>query len=219
VKTDELIVQLARSLEPIEPLPSVSARLAAWTTAALSIAAAVVFVIGPRTDIASAIRQPAFATLAMMASLTAIASAALALVSSVPGAESHPVQRGVPFFLATGWGLTLTAMLIGGGAPIARLMALPIHAACVIQITGVAVIPGWTLLGMLRRAAPLRATWSAVLAALAASALGAAATQIICPVDDPAHLLIGHFVPMAVLTIGATAATRRSLTEWRERAI
>ncbi len=59
---------------------------------------------------------------------------------------------------------------------------------------------------MLRRAAPLRLTWSAVLATLAATSIGAAATQIVCPVDDPAHHLVGHIAPMALLTIGIAAA-------------
>jgi hypothetical protein len=109
-------------------------------------------------------------------------------------------------------------MVIAGGAPVGRVLALPVHAGCVIQIAVVAIIPAWALFSMLHRGAPLRVMWTAALAALAAAATGAAATQIICPIDDPAHHLVGHFVPMALIAIFIAAGTRRSLTRWRTSA-
>jgi hypothetical protein len=72
------------------------------------------------------------------------------------------------------------------------------------------------MFAMLRRAAPLRRTWSAALATLAAVALGAAATQFLCPIDDPAHLLVGHLLPVASLAIGGAIAGRRAL-DWLKR--
>jgi hypothetical protein len=47
--------------------------------------------------------------------------------------------------------------------------------------------------------------------ALAAVALGAAATQFICPLDDPAHQLVGHVLPVAFLAVFGAIAGRRSL--------
>jgi hypothetical protein len=91
------------------------------------------------------------------------------------------------------------------------LLALPVHALCIIEIAGFAFIPGWALFNMLRRAAPLKRTWTAVFAALAATALGAAATQILCPLDDPAHYLMGHIAPAVVFTVVAATARQRSL--------
>lgn len=212
MKTEELIVELTRSLEPVEPLRSPRVRLVRWTLVSLAVTAIGVLVIGTRADISLAIRQPAFVALVLMALVTGIASAASALVLSIPGAERLPAQRSVPLLLGSGWVLTLVALLVAGGAPLARLLALPIHLACVVEIAGFAVIPGWALFGMLRRAAPLRVTWSAVFATLAATAIGAAATQIVCPLDDPAHHLVGHMTPMVLLTIGIAASRRRSLT-------
>ncbi len=211
MKTEQLIVELTRSLEPVEPLASPLVRLLRWTVVSLLISAAGVLVIGPRADIPIAIRQPAFAALAMMALVTSIASAASALVLSVPGAERSPAQRGVPLLVFSVWVMMLIAMLTAGGAPLARLLALPVHAACMVEIAGFALFPGWALFSMLHRAAPLQVTWSAVLATLAAVTLGAVATQIICPLDDPAHHLAGHVAPVALLTIGIAAARRRSL--------
>jgi hypothetical protein len=63
----------------------------------------------------------------------------------------------------------------------------------------------------LRRAAPLELTWTAALAALSSTALAAAATQLICPVDDPAHQIVGHVVPVTVLALLGTVIGFRAL--------
>ena len=92
-----------------------------------------------------------------------------------------------------------------------RPLALPFHWACLIEIVGLSVVPAWVLFAMLRRAAPLRRTWSAALATLAAVALSAVATQVICPIDDAAHQIVGHFLPVALLTVVGTVAGPRWL--------
>jgi len=75
VRTDELIVQLARAAGPVRPLPGPSVRLARWTAAAVPLAALGVIVIGPRKDILTAIYQPTFVWLAMATLGTALLSA------------------------------------------------------------------------------------------------------------------------------------------------
>jgi len=209
VKTEDLIIQLARSLEPVKPLPAPSVRLARWIALSLLIGGIGVLAIGARADLGEAVREPAFAGLAMLTLATGIAAAASALVLSVPGAERSTAQRGIPLLFVAGWAASLTAMLVSGGQAIARVTALPIHLACVIEIAGFALISGWVLFRMLRRAAPLRRDWTAMLAALAATALGAMAAQILCPLDDPAHHLVGHLAPTALITmLGASAGYR-----------
>jgi hypothetical protein len=98
-----------------------------------------------------------------------------------------------------------------GGDPVGRLLALPIHWACILEITGLAIVPGWMLFAMLRRAAPLQYAWSAALATLGAVGLSGAATQVICPIDDPAHQLVGHIAPVVLLAVSGAIAGRRSL--------
>jgi hypothetical protein len=211
VKTEDLIIELSRSLEPVQPLASPSVRLARWAILSLLIGGIGVLAIGARADVAEAVSEPSFAGLAMLVLATGIAAAGNALVLSVPGAERSPAQRGIPLLLFVGWAVSLTAMLVSSGEAIARLMALPVHMACIIEIAGFALIPGWALFRMLRRAAPLRRVWTAVLAALAATALGAVATQIVCPIDDPAHHLVGHLAPTAIFTVIGASARHRLL--------
>jgi hypothetical protein len=212
VRTEELIVQLARAAGPVRPLPGPSVRLARWTAGVVTLVALAVFVIGPRAGVFTAIGQPAFMALAVVTLATALLSAASALVLSVPGAERSLIQRTMPLMAASVWAFMLIARLMDGGDPIRRLLALPVHWVCVIEIIGLGFVPGWALFAMLRRAAPLRLAWSAALATLAAVALGAAATQVICPIDDPAHQLVGHVLPVILLAISGALVGRRLLS-------
>jgi hypothetical protein len=211
VKTEELIVQLTHSLEPVQPLASPFVRLVRWVALSITVGAIGVLAIGARADFADSVRDPAFAGVALLAIATGIAAAAGALLLSVPGAERSPAQRGLPLLLLIAWTASLAMMLVSGGAALERLLALPVHVACVMEIAAFALVPGWALFDMLRRAAPLKVVWTAVLAALAATALGAAATQMVCPVDDPAHHLVSHITPMALFAMIGASARQRSL--------
>ena len=217
MRTDELIVQLARAAGPVRPLPGPSVRLARWTAAAVSMTALGVIVIGPRADVLTAIYQPTFVALAVATLGTALLSAAGAFVLSVPGIERSPLQRAVPLLAGGVWALVLVVLLTTGGNPVQRILALPFHWACVIEIVGLSIVPSWVLFVMLRRAAPLRRAWSAAFATLAAVALAAVATQVICPLDDPAHQLVGHLLPVALLSLSGTIVGRRWLNWLRER--
>ncbi len=160
MRTDELIVQLARAAGPVRPLPGPSVRLAGWTAAAVPVTALGVIVIGPRGDVWTAIYQPTFVALAVATLGTALLSAAGAFVLSVPGVERSPLQRAVPLVAGGVWALVLVVLLTTGGDPVQRVLALPFHWACLIEIAGLSVVPGWVLFAMLRRAAPLQRVWS-----------------------------------------------------------
>ena len=209
MRTDELIVSLARSARPVEPIARPSIRLARWTAATALLMALAVIVIGPRTSVLFARAQPVFLGLAVVTVCTALLSAASALVLAIPGAERSPWQRVVPLIAASAWILALVYLLSIEGAVMRRLLQWPVHVACLLEIAGLGFLPGWALFAMLRRAAPLERAWSGALAALAALSISAAATQFICPIDDPAHQLVGHVLPVVVLsTLGAIAGRR-----------
>ena len=216
MRTDELIVELARAAGPVHPLPRPSLRLARWTAATVPMTALGVIVIGPRADALTAMSQPTFAGIALATLGTALLSAASAFVLSVPGAERSALQRALPLLAGGVWALTIVVLLTMGGAPVRRVLVWPFHWACFIEIMGLSVVPGWALFAMLQRAAPLRRAWSGALATLSAVALGAVATQFICPLDDPAHQLVGHVFPVAVLSMLGTIAGHRYLN-WLSR--
>jgi hypothetical protein len=100
--------------------------------------------------------QPTFVGIAPATLITALLSASGAFVLSVPGAERSPFQRVVPLLAGGAWALVLVILLTTGGHPMRRLLALPFHWACLIEIVGLSVVPAWVLFAMLRRAAQRR---------------------------------------------------------------
>ena len=105
------------------------------------MAALGVIVIRPRADILTVIHQPTFIGIAAATLITALLSAAGAFVLSVPGAERSPLQRVVPLLAGGAWALVLVVLLTAGGDPMRRLLALPFHWACLIEIVGLSVVP------------------------------------------------------------------------------
>jgi hypothetical protein len=208
VKIDDLIVQLARSAEPVTPLPAPSIRVAQWTASATALIVLAVLVIGTRADLSAAFTRPAFAASLAALLLATISSAAAAFVSSVPGAERSPLQRIVPIAAAVAWPAAWLTLI---PANIDSNGTRVFHSGCAIEIAGLASVSGWALVAMLRRAAPLGPGWTAGMASLAAVTIASAATQVICPIDDRAHQLVGHVLVAAGVIVAASVIGRRLL--------
>lgn len=207
MKTDELILQLATSARPVTPLPPPSVRMLRWLALATLFAAAAVMVIGARADLRAAVSRPAIIA-SLLSLLTAtVSAAAAAFAMSVPGAERSPRQHLLPIAAAVAWLATWLVMLAQSPAGHARLF----HAGCANEIAVLGVASGWALLVMLRRAAPLEPNWTAGIAAIAAVTVASAATQVMCPIDDPAHQLVGHVLIAALVGLAGFIVGRGRL--------
>jgi len=215
VKTEELIGELARSAAPVTPLPRPAVRFAAWAAAFVPFAVAAVLMFGPRPALADDLGRSAFVVLAALTIATAGLSAVAALRSSVPGLEAAAIEQAIPAVCGLAWTTWVVALLLDGAVPSAGLLAFPVHAGCMARIFGISLLPAAVLFAMVRRAAPLNPVRSAWLSALASLALAAAAVQFICPIDDPAHHLESHLLPVIVFTViaAAIAARKYGLTE------
>lgn len=211
MKTEDLIVELASASGPWTPLAPVRVRVLQWLAVSLGLCALAVGLIGARADLVASLGDAAFVVPAALLLAAGLTAAAAAMTLSVPGAERTPAWRVLAVLLAATWAVVLVVRLVSGGSWWPRLSAFPNHWACVAEITALSIVSGWVLLGMLRRAAPLELAWSAALASLAAAALGAAATQIICPLDDAAHHLVSHVAPVAIIAAIGTLAGSRAL--------
>src|SRR4030095_4523619 len=143
----------------------------------------------------STVGQAAFLARAVTTILTALVAAVCAFRLSIPDADRPRIQYFLPFVALGAWAMLLVVLLASGGDSWTRLAALPINWPCGVKITGLSIVPGCVLFVMLRHAAPLQRGGRAMTPALAATTLAAPATQFICPVDDPAHQIVGHVVP------------------------
>lgn len=216
MKTEELIVQLARSARPMTPLPHSGIRSARWVTVAGLVILAGSLIAGPREDIVSMLGQPRFLGSLAALAVTLAGGAFAAFALSVPGASRSPRQRALPVLSAAAWSAIWLVASVLAGTPAGQRTAA-VHPACAVQVTASALIAGSILFVMVARAAPLRRFWTATVVSLAAVATGAALAQIACPLDDPHHQLIGHVAIALALAAGGVIVGRRALSRWERR--
>ena len=70
---------------------------------------------------------------------------------------------------------------------------------CSVEIFALSSIPGFYLLFLVNKAAPLRSMLTAGCSLLSAGLLGAAVMHMACPIDDVSHLVLYHLVPVSLL--------------------
>ncbi|MGE0702578.1 MAG: NrsF family protein [Vicinamibacterales bacterium] len=210
MKTEDLIVQLAGAAGPVRPLHRPGIRFLRWFAASVPFAVAFVILVGPRPDLANALGRRAFLASTSLMIATSLIAAGAALATGVPGRE-RAWAGALPPALAAVWAGLLLAWLAPSGAPEPRLAVQSLHLLCIVEIAAIGLAPAIGLFAMLRRAAPLRPGWSALLASLAGLSLGTAATEFLCPISIPIHLVFGHALPAATLTVLAALAGRSRL--------
>ena len=199
------IARLVRSATPVAPLAPPLVRMTRWTLAAAGLVFLSVILLGVRPDVASRLVDAWFIARAV-ATLTIVAmAAAVAFLISVPGVWPSRAARTLPAMAGVAWGMMLAATLAFAGSPLEGLLLVQPHPVCVLQIAGIALLPGVVLTRMLRRAAPLRRRWTGGLAGLASAALGALGTQFVCGDDTAAHHLLWHFTPVVLLALAGVA--------------
>jgi hypothetical protein len=210
VRTDELIVHLARSAKPLRLLAPAGVRATRWFAAALLIVGLAMMGLGPRADLVRALGGPVFLGSLVVLLLTMACGAWAAFVLSVPGAARSPAQHVLPALTAMAWPVLWLGAWSTAAAP-AGPGTDPIHWGCAIQIVVCATAAGSLLVAMLVRAAPLRPLWTSAVAATASTAAGAVAAQVLCPIDDLQHQLIGHVLIAVLVAAAGLLPVRRAL--------
>lgn len=206
-QTDRLIDSLAREVRAVVPLRRPEIRFAGWLAFAACSLAAGVAVAGARPDLFDTAWTAAFARRAALMFAAGIAAGASAFALSVP--RTHRLT-------ATPW-LPVAALVAWSGGLAIESLAAParaaLHISCVLKTVAFAAVPAVSIVWMLRRAAPIARTWTALLAGIAGGALGALATQLACGVDAAPHHLYSHVAP-AIVAAACTMLLARPLLRW-----
>jgi hypothetical protein len=213
VTTQDLIQRLVADAPAVRTLRSPAVRVAGWFLVAVASLIVVMLLMGVRRELGDRTDRLDFAIEAGLLILTAISAAAGALLVGIPGAVDARRIRWVPVTLGIACIVLATGELVYAamsGAPTGRL-TFAWH--CVYKTTSVAIVPGFVLFVMLRRGAPLHATWAGMLALVATAAMGVLGANIICPNDRPLHMLLWHVMPLTLFA-GAGAALGRWLLRW-----
>ena len=209
MRTEDLIADLAERATPVRPLPSPSVRALAWLGLAAACGVAGVTFFGARSDVMVRLTQLDYLGLASLALLMSVFAVVMALVLAIPGAERTPVLRLSTLGILGVWAVTMVCAVVrsGSGLPVSTDPHWPM---CFMRVLLVGALPALVLFVMARRGIPIRLGWTGGMAALAAASVGALAVQIACPLDDPGHGFLGHFVPV-MLMAGIGVAVQRLL--------
>lgn len=208
-----LIDQLVEDGRPVRRLWSPAARLAVWL-GLLAVAVGGLVLRFGWPFAAGAARAPSLAWEVLAAAVVAGLWAALALRAAVPGRE--PPRAAI---VAAG-SLTLTPALFWLDRQSAQLDAsvstfINTGVPCAVVTVVFSLLACAPLLWAVRRGAPLAPQRAAALVGGAGFLTGYLLMRFFCSVDDPAHLLAWHALPVP---IGAAATAARSgwlLARWR----
>jgi len=208
-RTERLIVDLAAGLAPVRRLPAVSTRMAGWLVLAAGVVAAAVWMIGPRPDLSTAIATAALRWSLVMPLAAAMIAAASALRLSVPGTDRSPWIRWLSIGVMALWAAALP--LVPHANPSSfNAIDDPVHAVCVLRVIAISLLPLVMLTRGVWRGYALDGAWAGALAALGGGAIGALAVALLCPVDQPAHVLVSHVAPIGVLMVAGAALRKTS---------
>ncbi len=212
MNTEELIDTLAREAGPVRPLPTPARRVLGWLFVALGFAAAMVWAIGPRPDLAERLTEARFLFEQGAALATAAAAAMAALALTLPDAARF--WRWLPVIPGAAWLGTLGLGCLRDWAQMgpAGLRLTP-DPECFAYIALIGSLPLLVLVLMLRRGAPLRPSWTLALAALAAAAVGNFALRLF-HTQDAALMVLVWQVGAVLLIAGVAALCGRSVLRW-----
>ncbi len=187
--TDPLLLRLADDATPVRRLAPPARRAFAYIVFAATLLIPLLLLHGARGDIAEAITEPEFALRLIAAGATGAAAAFAACMLAVPGrAAAWALLPLPPFALwagTIGFGcLTGWISLDLNGVTREELL----RCASTLLIAGVPLT--FAMLGLLRRAAPLRPRLASLTGGLAAAGMTAFALTLLHPIDASIAILV-----------------------------
>jgi hypothetical protein len=170
--------------------------------------------MGPRPDIGVKLGEPRFVLEIGAAFLTGVMAAMAAFCAGCPGRPLWERFAPLP-------ALVLWLGSLGEGcwrAWIADRLSFGFDLVCFPNIVVAGLVPGGLILYMVRRGAPLAPVLTTALAALAASALSAAALRLYHMPDASIMILVWQIGSVAIITAFG-ALIGQNLLRWPERRV
>ena len=196
-----LVSWFASEITPRRPLWPVSVRLTFWMLIEVGILAWVVS--HTNHNFVARLTHPAYAIEIVFFAAAAIICAALALKSAIPGRmlSTNEIFVAVALVLVG----TLELVIAQPMATSDSLGDFALHGRrCAINTVLFGTLPWLGLWWAIRRGASMSGWLSGLLAGAGALLFSFAVMRIVCPIDDPLHLLIWHLLP-ALTVIGLSA--------------
>jgi hypothetical protein len=192
--TPDLIEKLSRDLKPVPPLPRAALRAGLFALAALALGFTVLlFTHAPRPDLAVTLYQPVYIVQGFAMFMAGLLAGFAAFRLSVPDTKVRTPVKAALAAASGAWLVLIVSELLQAG------FAMPPPAeSCLIGLTLAMAAPLVLGIVMVIRSAPVWRGWAGYALVLSVGSFAALAMRFICPNDSPAHLLVWHFLPVAI---------------------
>tara|TARA_B100001971_G_C18193668_1_gene540153 strand:+ start:200 stop:847 length:648 start_codon:yes stop_codon:yes gene_type:complete len=203
MKTDDLIKDLTKDLEPVKPVPSLASRLFLYSALSVLLIRAVAFYIGEsRMSMGEMLKPQFFFEMALLfgAGLMAIAAA---FKLSIPDTKIRCTTVAllvIPTMIVIGMNIFGYLRITG----ISMMEEMHKHDTFLHEITDLLLmiaLPTAMLFYIIGRAAPTFRMWAGYAIVLSVACFGAIVLRTFCGMDHGAHLIIYHYLPI----LGASA--------------
>ena len=216
MKTEDLIVSLARDAGPVQRFRHPWLRATRWVAATTAYLAAVVLLMAPPGRLVAALGDVGFSFEQLAAGLVGLTACAAALAMVVPGHGRRVLIA--PIAASVLW-IAIVAM--GGVQDLFRYgpTGIPLQTdwPCVVAIVMIGALPALALARMLRRGAPLAPRSTLALAGLSAAAFANISACLVRPHDTSLTVLLWHGT--SILAVTAVAGLLgSSVLKWKRPA-
>lgn len=213
MQTEQLIERLAADLRPVRQLWAPWARAVVWLAVALPYVAAVVWGKLAMVDPAQVGADARFVVEQAATLATALAAAAAAFRSAVPGFDGRvllaPLVPLVLWLASVGHGCVQDWLEFGADG-----LAIRPDWDCLPMAAVIGILPAAAIVAMLRRGAPLQPRLTLALAALAVASVANFGLQFAHARDASVMVLVWHLGAAAVLAaLGGSLGAR--VLGWR----
>jgi hypothetical protein len=211
----DLIETLTANCAPIRPLAHPAWRALVWFAVSLCYVAIVVAIMGVRPDFLAKIADPQFATELAAAFLTSVVAAAGAFSAGCPARPIWERLAAGLFFLLWAGALVVGCWRDVDAFGVSGLLS---HSDiyCLPAILAISIPAAVLILSMVKRGAPIAPFVTIGLAALASTALAAAALRLSFRQDAAVSVCIWQFGSVVLLT-GIASLFGRALLYWTRR--
>jgi hypothetical protein len=214
METSELIDILAADATPVRPLAAPWVRTGLWCAISAAYVALLIAAMSQDTGRLAGIRLSRFWLEQAAAIGTAIAAAAAACLSVIPGRPRR--WHWMPVVPLAGWLAVLASGCMRDWSQhgVAGLVPQPDWACTIAMMLG-AALPAAALVFTVRRGAPLEPVTTAALAGLAAAALSNVAACVSRPTPHPTTMtVVVWHLGTAFAMVAAVAATGPYVLRW-----
>jgi hypothetical protein len=202
-RIDQLIDGLVRDARPVRRLWHPTVRLSLWL--GVLIVATLVAITGLQPAVVERRVSVFFVGELVCLGAATIAAARIAIRAAVPGLDDGLGRAFLVASIVAGTALSLGQTRLAIGVPPANFIAAGIP--CVLSSIVIAVCPASAIVWAIGRGAPLRPAWAGAIGGLAAATWAYVLMQLRCRLDETAHVVVWHGVPVAIVAAASAAIT------------